>query len=123
LQTLADQGSCIAFVGDGINDAPALSGALVGIAMHSGADIARFASDITLLEDDISRVADARALALATQKLIDSNFRLTIGLNTVILSAAAFGFLKPVTASMLHNGSTIAILLRALAGAGLPRHV
>ena len=121
LQELADQGARIAYIGDGINDAPALSGALVGIAMHCGADIARLASDITLLEDNISRVVDVRALALANQKLIDTNFNLTVGLNTGILSAAAFGLLRPVTASMLHNGSTIAILLRALFGAGLPK--
>ncbi len=121
LQALAADGARIAFVGDGVNDAPALSGAHVGISMHNGADVARLASDVALLEDDIARVADARALALATRRLIDSNFKLTVGLNTTILSAAAFGWLTPVAASVLHNGTTITILLRALAGAGLPR--
>jgi cation-transporting P-type ATPase C len=120
LEELAGQGARLAFIGDGVNDAPALSGSHVGIAMHRGADIARLAADITLLEDDIARVADARALALATAKLIDSNFKLTVGLNTGILSAAAIGWLNPIKASMLHNGSTIAILLRALLGGGMP---
>jgi cation transport ATPase len=88
--------------------------------MHNGADLARMAADITLLEDDIGRVADARALALSNQALIDSNFKLTVGLNTSILSVAALGMLTPVSASMLHNGSTIAILLRAMLGGGMP---
>ena len=121
LQSMAAQGARIAFVGDGVNDAPALSGAHVGISMHHGADIARLASDLALLEDNLGRVADAKALAMATQRLINGNFKLTAGLNTTILSAAALGWLSPVAASALHNGSTIAILLRALAGAGLPR--
>jgi cation-transporting P-type ATPase C len=121
LEELAAKGAHIAFIGDGVNDAPALSGSHVGIAMHRGADVARLAADITLLEDDIARVADARALAVSTAKLIDSNFKLTAGLNTGILSAAALGWLNPVKASMLHNGSTISILLRALMSAGLPR--
>lgn len=118
LQKMIQQGDKIAFVGDGINDAPALSGAQVGIAMHRGADIAQLASDIVLLKDDIQKVAHIKALANANQKLINSNFRLIMGLNTGILAAASLGLLNPVSAALLHNGSTISILIRAFLGVG-----
>ena len=116
IEQMSADGARIAFVGDGINDAPALSGAHVGIAMQKGADIARMSADIALLEDDIARVADAKAIANQTMQLIATNYRLAVGLNTAILGAAALGALRPIAAATLHNGSTIAILLNALLG-------
>ncbi|MBW7903878.1 MAG: heavy metal translocating P-type ATPase [Rhodocyclaceae bacterium] len=116
VRRMKEGGARVAFVGDGINDAPALAGAHVGVAMQQGADIARLTSDVVLLEDDIALVAEAKASAGTTMKLIATNYRFTVGINTAILAAAAFGRLSPIASSILHNGATIGILLNALRG-------
>ncbi|MDR1529546.1 MAG: heavy metal translocating P-type ATPase [Burkholderiales bacterium] len=113
VQSLKKQGAKIAFVGDGINDTPALADAHVGIAMQRGADVARLTADIVLLEDNIQSIAAAKNIANATMARINANYKLTIGLNSTILSAAALGLFTPMATTILHNSSTIAILLNA----------
>jgi cation transport ATPase len=87
--------------------------------MFQGADIAKATADIALLRDDIESVADARELADKTMKLINSNFNTTVGVNTAILGAATFGLIKPITTAVLHNGTTILLLLNSLKGVSM----
>lgn len=116
VKELMDQGKKVAFVGDGINDAPALISSHVGISMSRGADIAKATADVSLLKDDISAVVEAKELANNTMKLINNNFNATVGINSAILAGATFGLFSPIQTAVLHNGTTIGLLLNSIRG-------
>ncbi len=114
LEQIMREGQKVAFVGDGINDAPALIKADAGIGMHKGADIAKASADIVLLRDDIQAVADAKEFANACLSRVNTNFKATVGINSAILGLATLGKLSPIQTAFLHNGTTILLLLNAL---------
>ena len=116
IEQLKAEGKKVAFIGDGINDAPSLTKAHVGISMQKGADIAKATADISLLKDDIGSVAVAKDIANKTMRLINTNFNATVGINSLILAGATFGLFNPIATAVLHNGTTIGLLANSMKG-------
>lgn len=124
VRKLKDNGRFMAFIGDGVNDAPALVTAQVGICLSEGADLAREAAQVVLLKDGLEGLVTAREIARSTQKTISRNVYAAVGMNTAILVMAALGGLSPLAAAALHNLTTTGIMARsALAGRGRPEIV
>lgn len=114
IQKIRQDKQVIAFVGDGINDAPALKMADVGFAVGSGSDIAIDTSDVTLMHTDLKLVIDAIDLSLATLKNIYLNFFWAFAYNIVMIPLAALGYLNPSLAGIGMGFSSIMVVLNAL---------
>ena len=114
VQKAKAEGHTVVMIGDGINDSPALSAADIGIAINSGAAIAREIADVTIKADSLEELVTLKTIANALQHRVSSNYRFVLSFNSTLIALGALGILQPAASAMLHNLSTIGISLKSM---------
>lgn len=108
------KGHTVIMIGDGVNDSPALSEADAGIAISTGAAIAREIADITIASEDLFALVTLRRLSEALMARIHRNYRTIVGFNLMLIILGVAGLIPPTTSALLHNASTLGISLHSM---------